>query len=77
MIEDLWIEPAAIGRGYGRLLWTHAVATARASGASAIELDAAPNAPAFYERMGARKAGETPATFAACRRLPRMRFELR
>ena len=76
VVEDLWIEPSAMGRGHGRRLWEHAVERARSAGASAIELDADPNAVTFYERMGARVVGETPSTAVAGRSLPRMRMDL-
>lgn len=76
VLEDLWVEPAAIGAGRGRLLWEHAVATGRALGAAALELDADPNAVGFYERMGARQVGETPSAVVPGRRLPRMRIDL-
>ena len=73
VLEDLWLEPAAIGQGRGRQLWDHAVATARAGGAAALELDADPNATGFYERMGAVRVGSTPSAIDASRALPRMR----
>lgn len=75
-LEDLWIEPSEIGRGRGRELWSHALATARRLGAQALELDADPNARAFYERMGARQVGETPSRIEDGLLLPRMRVEL-
>lgn len=76
ILEDLWVTPEAIGSGHGRRLWKHAVGVARASGADAMELDADPNAVPFYERMGARRIGETPSTVVPGRALPRMRIEL-
>lgn len=77
VLEDLWIEPAAMGRGLGRRLWEDAVERARRAGAIAIELDADPYAKPFYDRMGAVQVGETPSTRVAGRSLPRMRFDLR
>ena len=77
VIEDLWVEPSAMGRGHGRRLWDHVVEVARSAGAGAIELNADPNAVAFYERMGARVVGATPSTAVAGRSLPRMRIDLR
>jgi len=75
-LEDMWVEPAAMGAGHGRRLFEHAVGIARAAGASALELDADPNAVGFYERMGMERIGETPSTAVAGRSLPRMRVEL-
>ena len=76
ILEDLWLEPSAIGAGHGRRLWEHAASMARASGASVMELDADPNAVGFYERMGAEVVGETPSRIVRDRTLPRMRVTL-
>jgi ribosomal protein S18 acetylase RimI-like enzyme len=76
ILEDLWVEPSAIGRGVGRRLWEDAVERARADGHGAIELDADPNAVGFYERMGAIRIGDTPSSIVRGRTLPRMRYDL-
>lgn len=75
-LEDMWVEPAAMGAGHGRRLFEHAVAVARSGGATALELDADPNAAGFYERMGMEHIGETPSTLIPHRALPRMRIAL-
>ena len=75
-LADLWLEPSAIGRGNGRKLWEHAIDHARALGARAVELDADPHAVGFYERLGARRIGETPSEAVPGRMLPRMRIDL-
>jgi ribosomal protein S18 acetylase RimI-like enzyme len=77
VLEDLWVEPEAMGAGYGRRLWEHAADVAGQRGATAMELDADPNALGFYERMGAVRVGVTPSTVVAGRELPRMRLSLR
>jgi GNAT superfamily N-acetyltransferase len=77
VLEDLWLEPDAIGGGHGRRLWEHAESVARAGGATAMELDAEPNAMGFYERMGAVRVGVTPSRTFPGRELPRMRLPLR
>jgi GNAT superfamily N-acetyltransferase len=51
-LEDLWVEPAWIGRGIGRLLFEHAADRARELGAQRLEWEAEPNATGFYEHMG-------------------------
>ncbi len=57
-LDKLFVEPDRIGTGYGKRLWNHAVATARALGADALLIDADPNAGPFYQAMGARWVGE-------------------
>jgi ADP-ribose pyrophosphatase YjhB (NUDIX family)/ribosomal protein S18 acetylase RimI-like enzyme len=76
VVEDLWVEPDAMGIGQGRLLFEHAVEVARAGGSTVIELDADPNAVGFYERMGMVRVGETPSKLVPGRNLPRMRLDL-
>jgi GNAT superfamily N-acetyltransferase len=75
-LEDLWVEPSAIGSGGGRRLFEHAVEIARTGGASALEIDADPNAVGFYERMGAVRIGETASKLIPGRMLPRLRFKV-
>ncbi len=75
-LEDMWVEPDAMGQGHGRRLFEHAVAIARSLGATVLELDADPNAVGFYERMGMERTGETPSTLIPGRALPRMRITL-
>jgi GNAT superfamily N-acetyltransferase len=50
-LEDLWVEPSAMGRGAGRELFERA----RALGAGCVrmEWEADPNAVPFYEHLGA------------------------
>jgi len=50
-LEDLWVEPAAMGEGVGRELFERAKALG--VGCARMEWEADPNAVPFYERMGA------------------------
>jgi GNAT superfamily N-acetyltransferase len=76
-LEHLWVSPAWIGSGAGRLLFEHAVDRAASRGAKHVEIEADPNAEGFYLRMGARRAGENVYEIEGQRRvLPRMLVEL-
>jgi GNAT superfamily N-acetyltransferase len=75
-LEDLWLEPDAIGKGYGRQLWEHAVSIAQAAGAWGMEFNAEPFAMGFYEKMGAVQVGVTPSRFIPGRKLPLMRIQV-
>jgi GNAT superfamily N-acetyltransferase len=75
-LTDLWIEPAAIGRGYGRQLWRHAVATAGQIGCRQLIWQSEPHAEGFYLAMGAERIGDSPSTVFPGRMLPLMRFVL-
>lgn len=73
-LEDLWLEPALIGTGLGRLLFEHAVSVAAAHAASRLEWDAEPYAEGFYRAMGGEHIGRSPSVAEAGRTLPRMRL---
>ena len=61
-LEDLWVTPAWIGRGVGRLLFEHVADRAREQGARRLEWEAEPNAQGFYEHMGGRYVRESEVT---------------
>ncbi|MFJ8142999.1 GNAT family N-acetyltransferase [Streptomyces sp. NPDC096013] len=67
----MFVEPDAIGQGVGRLLFTHAVETARALGFTGFTIDADPNAEAFYEAMGGVPVGRVPSGSISGRTLTR------
>jgi GNAT superfamily N-acetyltransferase len=75
VLDDLWVEPDAIGTGLGRLLFDAAVTRARELGARTLEWEAEPNAVGFYERMGGRYVRDSePSEWG--RILPVMAVEL-
>jgi GNAT superfamily N-acetyltransferase len=75
-LEDLWLEPAWIGRGRGRLLFEHATSVARQHGAAHLEWDAEPFAEGFYRAMGGIETGRAPSAVVPGRTLARMRLRL-
>jgi GNAT superfamily N-acetyltransferase len=75
-LEDLWLEPSAIGTGRGRQLFEHAVGVAERVGASYMEWDAEPYAEGFYHAMGGEEIGRSPSAAQAGRTLPRMRLSI-
>lgn len=75
-LDDLFVEPDAIGKGHGRLLWNHATATMRANGAQTFIIQADPYAESFYQAMGAERAGESPSGSIPGRLLPLLRCSL-
>jgi N-acetylglutamate synthase-like GNAT family acetyltransferase len=76
-LSNLWVEPAKIGSGVGRLLWEHAVRTAREAGMRDLYIEADPNAEGFYLAMGAERVGECPSGAVPGRVLPLLLFSLR
>jgi GNAT superfamily N-acetyltransferase len=77
-IEHMWIQPEHMGSGVGRALFEHARDRARELQLPVLELSADPNAEGFYERMGAKRIGDVPASMNGqeARVLPRMRINL-
>jgi N-acetylglutamate synthase-like GNAT family acetyltransferase len=76
VLQHLFVEPALIGRGLGRRLFEHAVATARRAGAQALEIVADPHSEPFYRTMGASVVRETESPAQPGRLLPVMRLPL-
>ena len=58
VLDDLWVDPAWIGRGLGSRLFRVAADRARELGAARLEWGAEPNAVGFYEKVGGRKLRE-------------------
>ena len=76
-LDALFVDPAAIGTGAGKLLWEHSVAAARALGARDLVLQSDPHAEGFYLSRGARRIGEAASALLPGRSLPLMHFDLR
>src|ERR1044071_8964706 len=71
-LEHMWVTPAWIGTGIGKELFLDAMKRAAALEVRDLELTADPNAAGFYERMGAKRIGETDSPVDGLpRKLPR------
>jgi N-acetylglutamate synthase-like GNAT family acetyltransferase len=75
-LEDLFIEPKHIGRGYGGQLWDHSLRVAQKIGFSRLTLISDPYAEPFYARQGAVRIAEIESNALAGRMLPVMEFIL-
>lgn len=73
---SLFIDPIYIGQGIGKLLFKHALFTARDAGVEKICIDSDPYAEGFYKAMGAIRVGEVPSGSIQGRRLPLMEIDL-
>ena len=72
-LEHLWVLPAAIGRGVGRVLFAHALWRCARRGVRGLGVTADPNAADFYRALGGRDAG-TVRSVPPPRKLPHLRF---
>jgi GNAT superfamily N-acetyltransferase len=75
-LTSLFVEPRAIGQGYGWRLWQHAMAMARALGVRRVRIEADPFAERFYLRQGAVRIGETPSDAIPGRVIPLLSLDL-
>jgi GNAT superfamily N-acetyltransferase len=75
-LDNLFVEPCAIGRGCGQRLFRHAVEMAQALGFGCMLIESEPNAEGFYQAMGAVRYGERVSPIRADRRLPMLRLVL-
>ncbi len=73
-LTNLFVEPAAIGQGYGKQLWHHMVATARATQVQRIIIESDPHAEMFYRAMGAIRIGDVQSTVFPDRVLPLLSY---
>jgi GNAT superfamily N-acetyltransferase len=76
-LADLFVDPAAIGRGLGKRLWEHAATLTRGMGFRSLIVQSDPNAEGFYFAMGATRIGESLSEVFEGRMLPLLRIELR
>ena len=75
-VEDFFVEPRFQGRGVGAALMAELLTACRAAGATALEVDADPNAEPIYARLGFETFGRSPSGSIPGRWLPRMRLSI-
>jgi GNAT superfamily N-acetyltransferase len=73
-LDDLFVDPTAIGSGVGKRLWAHAVAQSAAAGCTEITIQSDPFAEGFYRAMGARRIGESESGSVPGRMLPLLKY---
>jgi len=74
-IEMMFVEPAAIGTGVGRVLLGDALEAARAAGVGHVLVQSDPQAEGFYRAQGAERIGERESPSTG-RSLPLLRWAL-
>jgi hypothetical protein len=75
-LGNMWIEPASIGTGLGRLMWQHAMEAAGKAGFATVRITAEPFAEGFYRAMGAERVGQAPSGSLPGRTLPVLRIQV-
>ena len=72
----LFVEPTALRKGAGKVLFGWATDVAKKLGATRLTIDADPDAAPFYRRMGAYDVGEAPSVSVPGRMLPKLAMNL-
>jgi GNAT superfamily N-acetyltransferase len=75
-LTHLFVVPERLRQGFGRLLWDHAVITARQAGHRRMLITSDPNAKGFYIAMGAVPIGAIESPVMPGRKLPFLEFRL-
>ncbi|HSI00485.1 MAG TPA: GNAT family N-acetyltransferase [Reyranella sp.] len=75
-LDMMFVDPPAMNRGVGRVLFQASVVLARRLGARRMPILADPNAAPFYERMGARLVAHAPSDAIPGRILPLYEYDL-
>lgn len=75
-LDALFVDPAAMGVGVGRMLWERSLRAARELGARDLVLQSDPHAEGFYLSRGARRIGEAASAVMPGRKLPLMHVAL-
>lgn len=61
-LDNMFIHPDFIGRGFGNLLMNDFIDRARRQGYKKVELDADPNAEEFYKKLGFKSIGKVQSS---------------
>lgn len=75
-LEYMYLEPAHLGHGVGRILWEHMTAHCRAAGIPEIRLVCGPGPKAFYLKMGAVQTGDADSLVVPGRRVARLVYRI-
>ncbi len=75
-LEALFVEPAFIGKGFGRLLVEHAKSVTSAMGGTKLVVQGDPHAERFYLAAGGVLTGSTESGSIPGRLLPTFSFDL-
>jgi N-acetylglutamate synthase-like GNAT family acetyltransferase len=75
-LTNLFVEPKAIGHGYGEQLWAHAVTTAYSHQIKRILIESDPHAEAFYRAMGAVRIGDVASSVIPGRTIPLLHYDV-
>jgi GNAT superfamily N-acetyltransferase len=74
LLDNLWVDPPFIGKGFGKKLFDAAVTYAKNSGWEEFKIISDPEALGFYLKMGAERVGEIESKYMKGLMLPVLRM---
>ena len=75
-LEYLFIEPTYIGKGYGKMLWDHALEEFKKLGIREFTIITSPDAREFYLRLGATVHSQVDSLISKGNKTPKLIFSL-
>ncbi len=75
-LEYLFIEPKYIGKGYGRMLWNHALEECKKLGITEFTIITSSDARGFYLRLGATFYKEVDSLISKGSKTPKLIYRL-
>ena len=75
-LEYLFIEPLYIGKGYGRMLWNHALEECKKLGITEFTIITSSDARGFYLRLGATFYKEVDSLISKGSKTPKLIYRL-
>ncbi len=75
-LEHLFIEPMYIGKGYGKMLWNHALEECKKLGIREFTIITSPDAREFYLRLGATIYSEVDSLISKGNKTPKLIYRL-
>lgn len=75
-LDNFFIHPDYIGKGFGRRMWEHCCIEAKQLGKNEFIIWSDPNAENFYIKMGCQKIGERKSPMMPHRFPPIMKYQL-
>jgi N-acetylglutamate synthase-like GNAT family acetyltransferase len=75
-LDNIFINPEFIGRGYGKILMNHFFKKVKSKGFENIYLDSDPNAEKFYQNLGFKVIGQLESSIKN-RFLPIMELKIK
>jgi len=75
-LEYLFIEPMYIGKGYGKILWNHALAECKKLGIREFTIITSPDARGFYLKLGATIDKQVDSLISKGNKTPKLIYRL-